>query len=210
MIRALSIVISYLVGSIPFGVIVARRKGIDLSKVGSGNIGATNVYRVLGLKFAGLVFMLDLLKGFAGTKGVPYLLGRPDETTIFLCALATIGGAVGSVYTRFKGGKGVAAGVGVFLGLAPVATAICIGIWAALVSISRYVSLGSIIAAIALPTIIYIKAHGDVMDNMTFWLALAVAAIIVLRHRSNIKRLVQGKENRIGGKKLQGKDQNEC
>ncbi len=201
MIKALAIVVSYLVGSIPFGLIVARRKRIDLSKVGSGNIGATNVYRALGLKFAASVFILDLLKGLVGTKGVPHLLGTLDETTIFLCALATIGGAVASVYTGFKGGKGVATGVGVFLGLAPVATAICVGIWAATVSISRYVSLGSIIGAIALPTIIYIAAHGDIMGNMTFWLALAVAAVIVVRHRSNIKRLVQGKENKIGSKK---------
>lgn len=202
MIQSIAILVSYLVGSIPFGLIVAKRKRVNLSKVGSGNIGATNVYRALGLRSATLVFSLDLLKGLAGTKMVPYLMGQFDMRTTFLCGLATIAGSVASIYSRFKGGKGVAAGVGVFLGFAPVATAICIGIWALVVLSSRYVSLGSIIAAIALPAVIYMLEPEEITQNMIFWLALAVAAIIAFRHRSNIRRLLKGEENKIGTKRL--------
>lgn len=201
MTKLIAIVLSYLVGSIPFGLLISKHKGVDLSKVGSGNIGATNVYRALGLRFAALVFLLDVLKGFVGTKLIPNLILDNSSNTMFLCGLATMAGAVASVYRRFKGGKGVATGVGVFLGLAPLATAICVAIWAFVFSISRYVSLGSITAASALPIIIYFLKPQNQSRNPTFWLALAVAVVIVASHRSNIRRLLSGQENKIGPRK---------
>ncbi len=196
----IAIITAYLVGSIPFGYLVARARGVDLTKMGSGNIGATNVYRALGLKTALGVFALDVAKGFAGTRVIPLLTRHTFETSTFnlICGLAVILGAVGSVFMRFKGGKGVASGVGVFLGLAPLATAMSLGIWAIVVSISRYVSLGSLIGAIALPMLVAILGKHGATHDPVFYLAVVIMIIVIIRHRSNIRRLVNGTESKIG------------
>ncbi len=194
-----SVGIAYLVGSIPFGFIVARARGIDLRKVGSGNVGATNVFRALGLRVALGVFALDVAKGFAGTRLVSMIGTRSWQvsTLTLLCGLAVILGAVASIFLRLRGGKGVASGVGVFLGLNPAATGICLAIWAIVVAVSRYVSLGSICGAVALPILVGLLGSKQASQDPVFYLALAVAAIVIIRHRANIRRLARGTENKI-------------
>jgi glycerol-3-phosphate acyltransferase PlsY len=196
---AIPLVVSYLLGSIPFGFLVAKAKRIDLRQVGSGNIGSTNIYRALGLRAAILVFALDAGKGFVGTRLVPALgpAGLDVSHLRFICALAVVLGSVASIFMRFKGGKGVATGAGVFLGLAPLAAAISIAIWAGLVAIFRYVSLGSLAAACALPILVACFGSQTYAHDPVFYLAVAVAAIVFLSHRSNIRRLLSGREQRV-------------
>ncbi len=199
---------SYTIGSIPFGFIIAKAKGFDLRQLGSGNIGSTNIYRALGFRIALLVFLLDAGKGFLGTRMVPML--GPDTFHVtylrFICAVGVILGSVASIFMRLKGGKGVATGAGVFLGLAPLATAVSIGIWAGLLAIWRYVSLGSLAAAAALPVLVAVFGPSEYSRDPVFYLALVVAVIVFVRHRSNIKRLVQGGEHRVGRLRTPGPD----
>ena len=191
---------AYLIGSIPIGFVVGKARGVDLRTVGSGNYGATNVYRAFGFRLAILVFVLGLAKGFVATRVLPMLwaVDMGIEWVRIICGISVIAGSVASIYMRFRGGKGVANSVGVFLGLTPLATCICLGIWGALFARFRYVSLGSIIGAICLPVLIAVLGRGTFMRDPVFYLALLVAVIVVVRHRSNIRRLIDGTENRIG------------
>ena len=191
---------AYLIGSIPFGFVIGKARGVDLRTIGSGNLGATNVYRALGFKLAILVFVLDLAKGFVGSRVVPMLwtVDLGIEWVRFICAMSAIAGSVAGIYMRFRGGKGVATSVGVFLGLTPLATVICLGIWGVLFARFRYVSLGSIIGAAALPILIAVQGREGFSRAPVFYLALVVAVIVIVRHRSNIRRLIDGSENRIG------------
>jgi glycerol-3-phosphate acyltransferase PlsY len=193
----------YLLGSIPVGFLVGRAKGVDLRTLGSGNLGATNVYRAFGFKVAVTVFALDLAKGFVGTRVLPFLWTGDIgvQWVRLICGISVIVGSVASIYMRFRGGKGVATSVGVFLGLAPLATLICLGVWAALFTKYRYVSLGSMVGAACLPVLIALLRLEGFARDPVFYLALLVAAVVVLRHRSNIRRLLDGTENRIGGKR---------
>jgi glycerol-3-phosphate acyltransferase PlsY len=193
-------VIAYVIGSIPFGFMVGKSRGLDLRTIGSRNIGTTNVYRALGLRIAILVFILDVTKGVVGTRVLPAVwdTGMSITHMRFICGIAVIVGSVASIFMRFRGGKGVAVAVGVFLGLQPIATAICIGIWAILVASFRYASLGSICGAAALPILIVVFERGRVGADPVFYLALVVAAIVAVRHTANIRRLIAGTENRIG------------
>ena len=194
---------AYLIGSIPVGFIVGKTRGVDLRAIGSGNYGATNVYRAFNLRLALLVFVLDMAKGFVSTRVLP-LLWTADmgmEWLRLICAISVIAGSVASIFMKFRGGKGVATSVGVFLGLTPVATGICLGIWAGLFARFRYVSLGSITGAICLPVFVAILGWPDFTRDPVFYLALVATAIVITRHKANIRRLVQGTENRIGGKK---------
>jgi glycerol-3-phosphate acyltransferase PlsY len=217
----LAIVVSYLLGSVPIGYLYARARGVDLRKIGSGNIGATNVYRAFGKVPAIVTFCLDVAKGLvavmliarlggvwqagiagttaagAGVEGAPLPIGGSEYTAV-LCGLAAIGGHVASVFMKFKGGKGVATAVGVFLGLAPLATVICLAIWAALFGAFRYVSLGSIVGAAALPVMIWLVDRDQFRPDPVFYFALIVAAIVIVTHRTNIGRLAKGKEHKIG------------
>lgn len=192
-------VAAYFLGSIPFGYLLAKSKRVDLAAVGSGNIGSTNIYRALGLRAALLVFVLDAGKGFAGTRLVPLLwqTGLDAGFVRFICALAVIVGSVASVFMKFRGGKGVATGAGVFFGLAPLATAISIGVWAVLVALTRYVSLGSLAAAVLLPILLVFLDPSGTSRNPVFYLSLAVAVIVFVRHRSNLRRLLAGQERRV-------------
>jgi glycerol-3-phosphate acyltransferase PlsY len=195
----LVLVASYVVGSIPFGFIVGKLRGVDLRGVGSGNVGATNVYRVFGLSIAIFVFILDVCKGFVGARILPALWPtelEPDYLSV-ICGIAAIIGSVASVFMRFRGGKGVAAAVGVFLGLQPVATGIGIGVWLVIFAITRLVSLGSICGAVALPVLILVFDRQGFTTSPVFYLAVVVAALVILRHRSNIRRLRRGTEGRI-------------
>jgi glycerol-3-phosphate acyltransferase PlsY len=187
-------VASYLIGSVPFGFLVARARGIDLRQVGSGNVGSTNIYRALGLRVALLVFLLDAGKGLLATRGLTALSGGSTDVALvrLICGLAVVVGSVASVFMRFKGGKGVATGAGVFLGLAPLAAVVCIAVWAALVAAFKYVSLGSLVAAALLPVLVALS------DRSGYLLAIAVACVVIVRHRSNVARLLGGKEHKVG------------
>ena len=201
---ALVIVISYLLGSIPTGDIVARRHGVDLRSVGSGNPGFTNVLRTLGARVAAPVLVIDIAKGLlavllvAGTLGAGAPLG---PTGIRLAAgLAAVAGHIWPVFTRFKGGRGVATACGVFAALSPLATLAAVLVWLAIVLPTRYVSLGSIAAAVLLPFAIWFEAGARGTDGATALVVTAavVAVAVVLLHRANIGRLINGTENRFG------------
>jgi len=204
---SLIVLTGYLVGSIPTGYLFGKVKGIDLRKEGSGNIGATNALRVLGKKAGILVLLIDLLKGVIGCYlgiFIPQLLGMPTEeiqtkhyTLMLAGGIAAVIGHTFTCWLKFKGGKGVATTAGVFLAIVPEALIICLVIFFITVFISHYVSLASIIAAIALVPLVYFFHH-----DLGFTLFTALIAILVIyRHRANIKRLMDGTEHKIGGKK---------
>jgi glycerol-3-phosphate acyltransferase PlsY len=193
--------LAYLVGSIPFGFVIGKARGVDLRTVGSRNVGATNVYRAFGFRLAIFVFILDVSKGFVGTAVLP-AIWTPDALSItwvrIVCGIAAIAGSVASVFMKFKGGKGVATAVGVFLALEPLPTVIGLLIWTVLFLKYRYVSLGSIVGAAALPILVALFNQKGLLGYPVFYLAALVALLVILRHRSNIGRLLNGTENRIG------------
>ena len=187
---------AYLLGSVPFGIVVARLfGGVDPRCAGSGNIGATNVMRSAG-KAAGLLTLAcDLLKGGAPVLLAPLL--RADAAFISLVGLAAFAGHLFPVYLGFRGGKGVATAFGVMLALAPAAALLSAAVFAVVLALKRYVSLGSIIAASMLPVFLsFIPRYNGFVP-----LGVAVAVLIIVKHKENIKRLVEGKEKKFGGKK---------
>jgi acyl phosphate:glycerol-3-phosphate acyltransferase len=206
--------IAYLVGSIPFGLMVGLARGIDVRKAGSGNIGATNVGRLLGGKFFALVFTMDLLKGLLPVLAGAILVRRAaaPNAAIFaawlMVALAAILGHMFSLFLKFKGGKGVATSTGVILGVYPYYTipaVAAIVVFIAIFYATRYVSLGSMIGAAALPiayVIIGLVVGWPVLGAQLPLLLFAVliAALIVYKHRANIARLQAGTENRFAKK----------
>jgi glycerol-3-phosphate acyltransferase PlsY len=195
----LTAVLSYLLGSIPFGYLLVRMfHGQDIRQTGSGNIGATNVARKSpGLGIATLV--LDALKGLAAVALTRHFAG---EQQVALMALAALGAVVGHsfpVWLRFRGGKGVATGLGAFLWIAPKSIVVMVGIFAAVVALSRYVSLGSLAAAASLP---FLAWWLDERHSPRVLLLLGLAsALILLRHHQNVRRLLAGTESRLGAKK---------
>jgi glycerol-3-phosphate acyltransferase PlsY len=215
MIFVILLIGSYLLGSIPFGLIIAKAHGKDLRSIGSGNIGATNVARALGRKWAYLCFILDVLKGL-----LPMLAMRLFNTSIFtasydeqavvfllwlMIGCAAILGHIFPIYLKFKGGKGVATSLGVALGLWPFYT-ICalfaIVIWAMVVLVWRYVSLASIIASISFPLILILAIIiAPDWEFVNLWplliTAIAMPVMVIIRHRKNIKRLIEGTESKI-------------
>jgi glycerol-3-phosphate acyltransferase PlsY len=187
---------SYLLGAIPTSHLLSRLfAGIDLRQHGSGNLGATNLYRVLGWKYAIPAALIDIAKG---TIPVLVFAPRVSNSQLFAlaCGVAAILGHVFSVFVGFKGGKGVATAAGVMLGLAPLALAVSAVVWALLVRLTGYVSVGSIAAAAVLPLAVYLLE--DSTSPALFWIAAAIAAAVILLHRRNIQRLLQGTENRFG------------
>ncbi len=205
---------AYVIGSTPFGVIIARFRGIDLRKAGSGNVGATNVGRVVGRKWGYLCFVIDVLKGLLPVllAGI-YLRGAGvgelpayKQAAWLAVAFGAIAGHVFSFWLRFRGGKGVATSLGVLLGFYPYFTwagLAALGIWVAVVLVSRYVSLASIIAAGAFPLLFAGScllfddwSVGRLWPLLAF--AAAMAGLVIIRHRSNIARLLNGTENKIG------------
>ncbi|MBR4151659.1 MAG: glycerol-3-phosphate 1-O-acyltransferase PlsY [Selenomonadaceae bacterium] len=183
---------AYLVGSIPVGLILGKliwKK--DLRQFGSRNIGATNAWRVLGKKAGILVFILDFLKGQVGVLLGSHFIGTPEAMVIG--GFFAIVGHVISIFTGFKGGKGVATGLGVLSILMPKVMAIVAVIWIILVVLTRYVSIGSIVAASLTPLL---AAVFD-MPGPYFAFALAAAVVIIWRHRENLKRLREGRENKF-------------
>jgi acyl phosphate:glycerol-3-phosphate acyltransferase len=193
---ALALLASYLLGAIPTSHLVSRLFAkIDLRDHGSGNLGATNLYRVLGWKYAIPVALFDITKG-----AIPVLGFAPRVTNSELfalaCGVAAILGHVFSVFVGFKGGKGVATAAGVMLGLTPLALAVAAAVWALLVLLTGYVSLGSVVAAAVLPFAVYLLERPT--SGELLWIDAGVAAGVIFLHRRNIQRLLKGTENRFG------------
>lgn len=187
---------SYLLGAIPTSYLAGRLiRGIDLRQHGSRNLGATNLYRVLGWRYAVPVGLFDAAKGL-----VPVLAFAPQVSTselfALVCGLMAVLGHAFSVFVGFKGGKGVATAAGVMLGLTPVALGVAAGVWLALVLLTGYVSVGSIAAAAIFPLAVYLLEPPD--RPAMLWLDVAVAVAIIWFHRSNIQRLLNGTESRFG------------
>ena len=183
---------SYLLGSIPFSYLVARQRGVDVRRVGSGNVGATNVMRNVG-RGAGLVaFALDAAKG-----AIAAWIAQRSGLGVTVAALAAVGAIVGHMYPAwlgFKGGKGVATGAGAFLPLAPLATAGALVAFALTLALTRYVSVGSMVGAVGLAALASITGA----PRPVAIAAALMAALIVWKHRANIRRLVDGTETRLG------------
>jgi acyl phosphate:glycerol-3-phosphate acyltransferase len=192
---ALWLLASYFLGAIPTSYLVSRIFAkIDLRQHGSGNLGATNLYRVLGWKYAVPVALFDIAKG-----AIPVLVFAPvaSESELFAlaCGIAAILGHVFSVFVGFKGGKGVATAAGVMLALTPLALAVAATVWALVVMLTGYVSLGSIGAALVLPPAVFLLQRPTAE---LLWFDTLVAAGVILLHRRNIQRLLKGTENRFG------------
>lgn len=202
-INIISPVISYFIGSIPFGFIVARvAKGIDIRQAGSGNPGATNVWRVMGKKYGILVFILDMMKGFLPVLIFDYVTsGQSRSLYTILCGVGVILGHTFPVFLGFKGGKAAATGCGVFLWLAPLPLFISIAAWLLTTFISRYVSLGSMVSTVVLIISIILLNNEPFGSGLSLTLfSIFISLFLIFRHKSNIKRIINGTENKIGRK----------
>ena len=206
-------VAAYRLGSIPTGYLVAKAKGIDIQKAGSGNIGATNAMRVLGKPAGIFVMLVDCAKGYAACAFLPALIydllvapswegvfeNQPFDFQLQFKVLAGGCAVLGHNYTcwlKFKGGKGIATTAGVYLALAPLALGIALAVFILSIVITRYVSVGSILAAAVLPVAIWFTNENMVLRIVT----IALCALAIYKHKSNIKRLMAGTESRFGKK----------
>jgi len=196
--------VGYLLGSFPAGYFAGRLAGVDVRKAGSGNIGATNVLRVLGKRWGYPVFVIDALKGFAAVR-VAFVLvrywpeARPySEYFAILAAMMSVAGHTFPVWLRFKGGKGVATSEGALIGLMPLAVPLIFLVWVVVFETTRYVSLASIVAAIFLPVVVGLLAHWQFVDTWALiYFSILIAALVLWRHRSNFSRLLNGTEQRF-------------
>lgn len=188
---------AYLFGAIPFGLLVAKSRGVDIRTQGSGNIGATNVFRVLGKGWGIFTFVLDALKGFIPAFVFPRMAGLDPEWGV-LFGIAAILGHSFPVYLKFKGGKGVATSAGMLLGVAPMAVLVGFVCWVLCMVISRIVSLSSIVAAIAVAVAVWVLDPTALVVNVAL---TTLAVLVIWLHRANIRRLLNGTENRFGKKK---------
>jgi len=200
---------AYLVGSIPTGFLVGKARGIDIRTVGSGNIGATNVFRALGTPAGILVLLADALKGWFPvavlSKAICHWLAPETDSQVLeigqiAAAAAAVLGHNYTIWLRFRGGKGIATSAGVMVALVPVALLIALGVWVAVFGIGRYVSLASICAALALPFATWLTGGSGLLIAVT----AVLAALAIYRHRSNIQRLLHGTESRFGKKRSSG------
>lgn len=188
----LVIMLGYIVGSIPSGLLIGRLlKGVDLRQYGSKNIGATNAFRVLGPWPAFCVFLADALKGVAGVFLGKVLMATP--LAMLAGGIATMAGHNWSLFLRFTGGRGVATGLGVIAVLVPNVTVIVFFLWAVIVFITRYVSLASVIAAVMVPITMWVLKE----RTEFFFFGIIAAIFVVVRHKDNIKRLLRGEELKI-------------
>lgn len=196
----LSLVCGYFLGSVPFGLIAGRMRGVDIREHGSKNIGATNVWRVCGWKCGLPVFLLDAAKGVAAVRlGIWFAaaFSSPGDWCAVTGAMACILGHSFPVWLKFKGGKGVATSLGAIIGMLPIVSAIVFGLWAIIFAVSRYVSLASIIASAAFPvTAFFMHATAPILG-----FSILAAALVIMRHKGNIERLRAGTEKRFGSKK---------
>lgn len=186
---------SYLLGAVPTSLVVSRWvAGIDLRAVGSGNLGATNLYRQLGWKYAVPVGVFDMLKGAVPVALLAPWAGATGVVPLFF-GVAAVMGHVFSVFAGFKGGKGVATGAGVVLALAPWAFLAALAVWVVVLKVTGYVSLASITGALVFPVATWL-AHPE--QRPVIWVHLLLAVLIVVLHRGNIQRLRRGTEHRFG------------
>lgn len=214
---AIIVVLSYLIGSIPNSILISRAvSGIDIRKHGSGNAGGTNVMRVLGWKYGLLVIFLDALKGAVAVVIISRLFYGPlpfenvspfDDFTLvqIIAGMSAVIGHIWTVFAEFKGGKGIATALGMLLTLITIDMLIAVGIFALVVLISRYVSLGSIIAALSVPATLFIREnlfHVDIPGYSTlFPFIVGVTALVIFTHRKNLVRIINGNENKISFRK---------
>lgn len=202
----LTAVIAYFIGSIPTGFLMARARGVDIRSVGSGNIGATNVFRILGKGPGMVVLLIDGLKGFIPAKFLPMLfvtqVTGSESHYLYLAVVAGFCAILGHNYTcwlRFKGGKGVATSAGVVIAWVPLAFLIALVAFLIVFAVSRYVSLASIVAAVVLPFAVW----GTDRRVFMIWIATVVSVLAIYKHRANIQRLMAGTESKFGKKKVQ-------
>jgi acyl phosphate:glycerol-3-phosphate acyltransferase len=214
---AIIVILSYLIGSIPNSILISRAvSGIDIRKHGSGNAGGTNVMRVLGWKYGLLVIFLDALKGAIAVVIISRLFYGPlpfenvspfDDFTLvqIIAGMSAVIGHIWTVFAEFKGGKGIATALGMLLTLITIDMLIAVGIFALVVLISRYVSLGSIIAAISVPATLFIREnlfHVDIPGYSTlFPFIVGVTVLVIYTHRKNLVRIINGNENKINFRK---------
>lgn len=196
--------IGYLLGSFPAGYFAGRLAGVDIRAVGSGNIGATNVLRVLGKRWGYPVFLIDAFKGFAAVRvAFLFVTYRPEaqpyaEYFAILAAIMAVAGHSFPVWLGFKGGKGVATSAGAVIGLMPLAVPLVFLVWVLVFETTRYVSLASIMAAIALPIIVSLLALWKFVDTWALiYFSIAIMLLVLWRHRSNCSRLLSGTEQRF-------------
>jgi glycerol-3-phosphate acyltransferase PlsY len=200
MATALAVVLSYVVGSIPAAYLAGKSRGIDLRRFGSGNLGATNVVRTLGWKVGLVVFAVDVAKGALPVLLFPQWTGAtlPHEVVGILCGVAAILGHFRPIFLKFgKGGKGVATAAGVFFALAPLPMLAAVAAFAVVVLASGYVSLGSLTAAVVLPSFLLVTEGAR---SPVFEVSVVLAAFVFWTHRANIRRLRRGEEYRFGRK----------
>ena len=193
---------AYLLGSIPFGVLISQKVArLDITKAGSGNIGATNVAREVGLKWGVITLLADVLKGFIPVVLARYLLGSSIEMNEALKGMIGLTALLGHqfpVYSHFRGGKGVATCLGVFLAISPISCLFSGVMFFILVALWRYISLGSILGALTMPIWLYLTGHSTFMIIPS----LVMSLLITFQHRGNIQRLIQGNERRWEKAKL--------
>jgi glycerol-3-phosphate acyltransferase PlsY len=209
----LILIISYLIGSFPTAIIAGKLlKNIDVREHGSGNAGATNVFRVLGWKAGVGVMIIDIFKGFAPVFWLPGIFNVPSDQIVYFQIIAAVGAVSGHIWTifaGFKGGKGVATSAGVFWGLLPLQLSIAFGIFIIVVAVSKYVSLGSLTASLSLFVIVIIQRFAlgqNIPDTMLYLSSIVFIGIWIL-HKDNIKRLLSGTENKLTfGKKKENSE----
>jgi len=203
----LLIVLAYLIGAIPTAIIVGKVvRGIDIRQHGSGNAGGTNVFRVLGWQPGVLVMLFDVFKGFVAAEWIPLLAGTnlsiPFAALQLLCGIAAIVGHIWTVFAGFRGGKGVGTAAGMLLALHPLAVLICFAIFLVVLFATRIVSISSISGAVAFPLLLtWFRYLGKPVADSLYYFSFFAAALIIFTHRSNIRRLLNGTENKFGKKK---------
>ncbi len=186
----LSILFSYLLGSICFGILIAKMRGINLREAGSGNIGSTNVLRVIGKKEGALTLVGDVLKGTVAVVTARLLVGMEQPVWMALSALAAILGHNYPLYYRFHGGKGVATTFGVLFAYMPMVGLLLLLVWGIAVAVSHISSVGALSVSVMLPVLTFLFSH----ETVQLWFAILVSGMLVMRHQANIRRLLRGEE----------------
>ncbi len=201
------VVISYLLGSFPTAIIAGKLlKNIDIREHGSGNAGATNVFRVLGWKAAIVVLLIDMVKGFVPVFYLAPELAPTTQQIIYfqlIAAIAAILGHMFTIFAGFKGGKGVGTSAGAFLGLAPLPLLLALAVFILVVALTHYVSLGSLLASLVFVALLFLQRFvlNMAIPDVLLGISVVIVGLIWYAHRSNIKRLLQGTENRLNFKK---------
>ncbi len=185
-----SILISYLLGSVCFGVLIAEKRGVNLREVGSGNIGSTNVFRVIGKKEGALTLTGDVLKGTVAVVAARFLIGMEQPVWMALSAFAAILGHNYPLYYRFRGGKGVATTFGVLFAYMPLIGLLLLLVWGIAVAVTHISSVGALSVSVMLPILTFMFRQ----ETAQLWFAVVVAGMMVMRHKENIRRLLRGEE----------------